>query len=204
MFQKHLAFNLTFLRSESLCRFGPHVKTLNSWVRTWKFLSHIKNIPLLPAVDAEAEEWKWCQAQWKPRASYTGKSPTHSWANRFHLEKLCGTLCLPQRKDTTIHCFWQGSDSLFLHQASSLVASYYNPLATVPSSSTKPEGAAALLGSAEQCSLAPVQGSGSHWRPGGIQKAAVNLKIYEHGKLPPTAPLQKATMCTNIILTILL
>lgn len=37
---------------------------------------------------------------------------------------------------------------------------------------------------------------------GGTQRAAVNLKIYKYGKLLPTAPLQKATMHTNIILTV--
>lgn len=155
-------------KERNLCRFGPHVKTLNPRVRTWKFLSHIKNIPLPPAVDAEAEEGKWCQAQWKPKPSYTGKSPTHLRANGFHLEKLCGTLCLPPMKDSTIRWFWQGSGYLVLHQASPPVPSNYKPLVTVPSSSTKPAGAAALLGSTEQCHLAPVQRSGSHWCPEGI------------------------------------
>jgi len=76
VFQKHPAFDPTLIRRESLCRFGPHVKTLNQWVGTQKSLSHIQNIPLLPAVDATTEEGKWCQAQRKRRASYTGKHPT--------------------------------------------------------------------------------------------------------------------------------
>lgn len=36
----------------------------------------------------------------------------------------------------------------------------------------------------------------------GTQRAAVNLKIHKYGKLLSPAPLQKATMCTNIILTV--
>lgn len=38
--------------------------------------------------------------------------------------------------------------------------------------------------------------------PGGAGKAAVSLKIHTRGKLPPTAPLWKATLHTNSISTV--
>lgn len=199
MFQKHPAFDLTFIRRECLCRFGWHPKTLNPWVRTWKFLPHIKNIPLLSAVNAEVQEEKWCQSSVEAESFVPSQGPN-----------LVASQWVPLGKTQwdTVSPTEEGRHYLLV------LARQWFPV-SAPGSTTSSKllqsachcpkhsaGTAALLGSAEQCCLTPVQGSGSHWGPGGIRKAAVNLKIQEQGKLPPSAPLQKATVCTNIVLTI--
>lgn len=60
-------------------------------------------------------------------------------------------------------------------------------------------GFAGISGAVQSCPCA------RKWLPlsmGGTQRAAVNLKLYQYSKLLPTAPLQKAIMCTKIILTV--
>lgn len=101
-----------------------------------KILISIKDITLLPAVDAAAEEEK--QQKLSENENFIPRQELNALVTQWiPFGKTLWAFYLPQRKDTAIHWFWQGSGSLFLHHALPPAPSYYNPLVTVPGSSTQ-------------------------------------------------------------------
>lgn len=126
MLQKHPAFDLSIRRTGSLCRFGPHVKTLNPWVRTWTFLSqkrtshcyqqYMQRLKVNRASSVKAENFKPRQESnsngdptgsiWKNSvghsASHRGRTPPSTGFGKAVARSFCTTLHHQQQVTTTL------------------------------------------------------------------------------------------------------